>query len=129
LHRLVQFWKRFYEICDAKDKDNHRPTKRQRTGYFSASSSFGNLMKGHYKLPASYLLASIVKDCCCDDRQNWQVLHDKVHALLPKYFKTFTVEDVQAGLTLLGLQCMYQGQAMDGLTSSWILQDYLSRTG
>ena len=123
---LVQFWKRFYEICDAQDSS--RPNKRQRTTY-SSSSNFGNLMKGRYKLPASYLLATIVMDCCCSSTSSWQDLHDSVHSHIPKHFKTFTADDVQAGMTLLGLKNIYKRQPMDGLTPTRIIQDYLSRTG
>ena len=120
LARLGQFWKRFYEAC--ANGQNSRPINRQRT-------TFGDLMKGSYKVPASFLLATIIKDCCCSgELNNWTALHDEVHKL-PKYFKAFTVDDIQAGLTLVGLDCCYQGKPMDGLTSPWILREYITRTG
>lgn len=124
--RLVQFWRRLYETCNANNTG--RPKKRRKTGYISSTSiSFGDLMKGSYKLPAAYILVSIVRDCCCVG-QNWGTLHEKVHSLIPKYFQAFTVEDFQAGLTLLGLHCIYKRSNIEGLTSTLILQNYVSRT-
>jgi hypothetical protein len=128
---LVQFWKRFYERCESSDntKNAARPTKRQRTGYFynkNNSSSGSDLMQGRYKVPTAFLLSWIVKECY--SIECWKTLHDKVHAL-SKGFKTFTGDDVHAGLAILGLYYMHQGVEMEGLTPPLMLQYYLARSG
>jgi hypothetical protein len=164
LVRLVQFWKRFYECCEASSAsiDNPRPTKRRRTAYSYGSSksnyhsnsstntttatSSDELLTGSYKVSASYLLAWILLDCGAAsasasasiptstnqpplDNNDWNALHRQVHRMLSRTFKAFTVEDIRAGLTVLGLQCLMQGRRIPGLTPSLLLSDYLSRTG
>jgi hypothetical protein len=156
LLRLVQFWKRFYECCEASSTsiDNPRPTKRRRTAYSYGSKSNSNsttnnsasssdeLLTGSYKVSASYLLAWILLDCGAASASTsisisaeqppldaWNALHSQVHRMLSRTFKAFTVEDIQAGLTVLGLQCLMQGRRIPGLTPSLLLSDYLSRTG
>jgi hypothetical protein len=127
---LVQFWKRFYERCESNDNNTNkaRPTKRQRTGYFynKNSSSGSDLMQGRYKVPTAFLLSWIVKECY--SIECWKTLHDKVHSLF-KGFKTFTGDDVHAGLAILGLYYMHQGVEMEGLTAPLMLQYYLARCG
>jgi hypothetical protein len=107
---------------------NSRPTKRQRTGYFYSkhSSSGSDVMQGRYKVPTAFLVSWIVKECY--SIECWKTLHDKVHALF-KGFKTFTGDDVHAGLAILGLYYMHQGVEMEGLTPPLMLQYYLARSG
>jgi hypothetical protein len=131
IYLLTQLWKRFYKACEEQEQSTAGPTKRQRTKYqyFSSSSasenSFDGLCKGAYKLPTAILLSSIILHC---NAQGWQDLHDQVHRI-PKIFKTMTVEDIQAALAVLGMQCLVQGRRLPGLTSCILLERYVTRTG
>lgn len=154
VYLLIQLWKRFYKACEDREKElveqqqtsSARPTKRQRTTYqyyFSSSStaaasqenSFDGLMKGAYKLPAAVLLISILLECQEDHSLNsstgggWQQLDDQVYHRLPKIFKTMTVEDIQAAMAIVGMQCLVQGRHITGLTPCLLLERYVTRTG
>lgn len=153
IYRLIQFWQQFYDACERRTPLTSRPTKRQRNTYhypLSSSSprssipSFDDPLEGSYNLPAAIALTSIMLECAATvnetgwptnededlDRPKftWQTLHHQAHGLA-KTFKTLTVEDIQAALTVLGMQCLKEGRQIPGLTPRLIFDDYLSRTG
>lgn len=127
-----------------------RPSKRRRIGLSYQSTSLGStfyydssnggssatthILKGHYKLPAVYLLISVLlkqqqqqklrreekqRDANNnnDDDDNfsppvsslvsWKSLRVSAHAI-SSIFKTMTEQDIQAGLALVGLQSLQQ---------------------
>ena len=140
IHLWIQLWKRFYNACEEREgafQSTLRPAKRQRTTYHyysTAKSAWDDVMKGAYKLPTVVLLASILLQQPQPQEQNnvsgcsWQELDAQVHGLV-KIFKTFTAGDIEAGLVALGMQCLWQGRQVPGLTPCFLLEHYINRAG
>lgn len=128
IYLLIHLWKQFYKACE--EPLPARPIKRQRTTYHyysSSTSPLDDLMKGSYKLSTVILWSNVILNIG-DSIHSWQELHDLVH-LLPRIFKTLTADDIQAGLAVVGMQCLMDGTKISGLTPGALLNNYLTRTG
>jgi hypothetical protein len=151
---VMEFWKALYEATapgdsfdasgkstistgDFDDSSIIRPTKRRRTAFSRLQfSGAGDLLQGAYKLPAAYLLVSVLKERA----ENWDNLRMLAHDLPTLAFKTFSERDIQAGLALVGLQAVSmatnyctkeidsQGCSIQGLSSSELVTVYFSNT-
>lgn len=141
---LMEFWRDLFQMCDNNgsavsssssssqdesaviDENTKRPSKRRRLGLHRSSSGVGftSLLKGRYKLPAVYLLVSLLKETGV--ASNWDRLCLLAHGL-PTIFKTFAESDIRAGLALVGLAGISTGQPITGLSTSALFTTYLSR--
>lgn len=138
VYLLLLFWKRYYQACESQASLPSRPTKRARTAYdyysFSSTSSntssFDDLLKGSYKLPAAVLLVTLGLEVCLpkEGLVVWTRVHEYAHGL-SRTFKALTVDDIQAALTVVGMKCIKQRRASPGLTSVLLANQYLTRTG
>jgi hypothetical protein len=151
---MMEFWKRLYDATspggpsassaemnhgtnDGGDCPVRRPVKLRRTG-FSRFQSCGasDLLQGKYKLPATYLLVSVLKE----HAESWDMLRALSHQLPTNAFKTFSEGDIQAGLALVGLQAVSvatkyyptenfnSDAALQGLSSSRLVREYFWHT-
>jgi hypothetical protein len=125
--QLMMFWKELYQAFDDSSPDStgqdQRPAKRRRLASNRDKSGFTSLLKGGYKLPAVYLLISVLKDRA----SNWKTLHNLAHQL-PTSFKTFSENDVQAGLALVGWNMILCGKTIEGLSIQGLFGSYLSQS-
>jgi hypothetical protein len=119
---MMTFWKQLYQAYNDDDDttttqrpstadENQRPLKRRRLGRYREKSGFSTLLKGHYKLPAVYLLICVLKESALD----WDNLYKLSHQL-PTSFKTFSEIYIQAGLDLVGWNMICNGETMDGFS-------------
>jgi hypothetical protein len=119
----MEFWKELFQKMESSEdptKENVRPAKRRRLEKYGRGS-FPDLLKGRYKLPAVYLLISVMKSRA----ENWQMLHMLAHQL-PASFKTLAESDIQTGLALVGLDLISGGGSMEGLSTATLFATYFS---
>jgi hypothetical protein len=141
---LMEFWRELFQMCENNgsvvsssssssqdesaviDENTKRPSKRRRLGLHRSSSvvGFTSLLKGRYKLPAVYLLVSLLKETGV--ASDWDRLCVLAHGL-PTIFKTFAESDIRAGLALVGLAGISTGKPITGLSTSTLFTTYLSR--
>jgi hypothetical protein len=142
---LMEFWRDLFQMCENNgsavsssslsssqdesaviDENTKRPSKRRRLGLHRSSSGVGftSLLKGRYKIPAVYLLVSLLKETGV--ASNWDRLCVLAHGL-PTIFKTFAESDIRAGLALVGLAGISTGKPITGLSASTLFTTYLSR--
>lgn len=150
---MMEFWKTLYQVTSPSfplaasgktieipsdgDQPHQRPAKRRRRGFSRfQTSGAGDLLQGSYKLPAVYLLVSVLKERA----ENWDMLRSLAHDLPTMAFKTFSESDIQAGLALVGLQAVSTGTDhsawengsrradIEGLSSSELVREYFSQT-
>jgi hypothetical protein len=131
---LMNFWSELFKCCEngssasskeCKDeKKSIRATKRRRLehGRF-ASVGFRDLSRGRYKLPAVYLMISLLKETGI--AVDWWNLCDLAHQL-PSIFKTFAGNDILAGLALVGLANVCTGKPLRELSASALFTTYFS---
>ena len=134
---LMEFWRELFQLCEDRssislthestaDDTSKRPSKRRRLGLHSSRSvvGFTSLLKGQYKLPVVYLLVSLLKETGV--ASDWDRLCELAHGL-PTIYKTFSENDIRAGLALVGLADISTGKPITGLSTSVLFTTYLSR--
>jgi len=134
---LMEFWRELFQFCEdgssvslthesAVDDTSKRPSKRRRLGLHRSRSvvGFTSLLKGQYKLPAVYLLVSLLKETGV--ASDWDRLCELSHKF-PTIYKTFSENDIRAGLALVGLAGISTGKPITGLSTSVLFTTYLSR--
>ena len=125
---LMGFWMEFYKTCDDRKcedgEKSSRATKRRRLGFGRfAPAGYKGLLKGQYKLPAIYLLISIMKEIGL--ATNWLELCNLAHEL-PSTFKTFAGNDILAGLALVGLHYISTGNPLTGISLTSLFTTYFA---
>lgn len=131
---LMEFWRVLFKACEdgsslssqnyGNDSKNKRSTKRRRLGADRfASVGFKNLLKGSYKLPAIYLMISLIK--ATGIAMHWSDLCEFAHELTA-VFKTFAGNDILAGLALVGLADIGTGKLLKGVSASKLIATYFS---
>lgn len=130
---LMAFWRELFKASEIEtsasqnhesSNESRRGTKRRRLGPGRfASLGFKNLLKGRYKLPAIYLMISLLNET--GQATDWPKLCDFAHQL-PTIFKTFSENDILAGLALVGLDNMSTGRLLEGVTPCALIRDYFS---
>eukprot|EP00531_Pseudo-nitzschia_arenysensis_P017056 CAMPEP_0116121394 /NCGR_PEP_ID=MMETSP0329-20121206/3672_1 /TAXON_ID=697910 /ORGANISM="Pseudo-nitzschia arenysensis, Strain B593" /LENGTH=1444 /DNA_ID=CAMNT_0003615201 /DNA_START=161 /DNA_END=4492 /DNA_ORIENTATION=- len=130
---LMTFWKELFKASEndssasqnpENGNESKRATKRRRlgTGRF-APLGFKNLLKGRYKLPAIYLMISLLKET--GKATDWSKLCELAHQL-PTIFRTFSENDILAGLALVGLANISTGRLLEGVSPSVLIREYFS---
>ena len=132
--RLMNFWRVLFNACEdgsstslkffGNDTKSKRAIKRRRLGPDSfASAGFKDLLKGRYKLPAIYLMISLIK--ATGIATDWLDLCDFAHELTST-FKTFAGNDILAGLALVGLADIGAGELSVGVSAYTLITTYFS---
>jgi len=133
--RLMNFWRELYKCTENEssldslqerqmDTKSKRSIKRRRLGLNRFTSvDFKDILKGRYKLPAVYLIVSLMKETGI--ATDWRKLCDLAHDL-PSIFKTFSGNDIYAGLALVGLVDVCTRKPLTGLSVSSLFANYFS---
>ena len=131
--RLMNFWRELFKYTENEsspgfleeremDIKSQRSIKRRRLGLHRFTSvGFKDTLKGRYKLPAVYIIISLMKETRI--ATDWSKLSDLAHDL-PSTFKTFSGNDIISGLALVGLVGIVTGKPLTGLSVSSLFATY-----
>jgi hypothetical protein len=131
LSLVMEFWSQLFDACNkdsassgdaAESDENQRPNKRRRLleRYVDRTASTGSSKSyGRHNLQAAVFLLSVTKQRC----KTWDQLY-QWSKKLAETFPTFSSNTVQTAMALVGLNCIWNDEHVDGLSVVHLFDTY-----